>query len=118
MATSERWEALRALASSASSTRLSCMDCSVVYGTPRVAQRLAHNWTYSSIMPGTAGTVIWPSANDRRYIRLTIASRSIDQSNALGGGSSTRLFYTTLSSSHSGSLRHRGLTSLCWRGIG
>ena len=52
MTISERGEALKALANSASSTFLSAADCSGVYQTPRVAQMLPHNWTYSSMQGG------------------------------------------------------------------
>ena len=55
---------------------------------------LPHNWTYSSINAGTAGKVMWPSATDRRYNRLMIASRSIDGPSDSGGLSSTRTLYT------------------------
>src|SRR5689334_7765381 len=95
MRTSERWDALKAFANSTSSAARRCADCSGVYQTPKVAQTFPHNRTYSSIRAGTAGTLIWPSADNRRYSRLIIASRSIDGSNDLFGGSCTRTFYTT-----------------------
>jgi hypothetical protein len=50
-------------------------------------------------MAGTAGTVIWPAAIDRRYNRRVIASRNVDGSNEPVDGSSISLFYLTLARS-------------------
>src|ERR1700726_741546 len=94
------------------------MDCSGVYTTPRLAQMLPHNWTYSSSKPGAAGTEICPSASVLRYIRLPIASRSIDRSNDLEGPSSPRLFYTTEPVSARWISRRRGLTLGIGGGLG
>src|SRR5271155_2082850 len=60
----------------------------------------SHILTYSSTAPGTAGSVILPSASARRRNRRAIASRRIDGSKDLGGGSSTRPFYTTKLAQH------------------
>ncbi|WP_245845376.1 hypothetical protein [Mycobacterium arosiense] len=60
-----------------------------------MAQTLPQSWTYSSMRAGTAGTLMWPSADKRRYSRLIIASRNISGSNDAFGGSCTRTFYTT-----------------------
>jgi hypothetical protein len=48
---------------------------------------------YSSIMLGTAGTVICPVTTDRRYSRRAIASCSTAGSKDLAAGSSTRGCY-------------------------
>src|ERR1700722_12172238 len=62
---------------------------------PMPTKMFSHILTYSSTRLGTAGTVILPSASARRCSRRAIASRSTDASKGLGGGSSTRLLYTT-----------------------
>jgi hypothetical protein len=51
--------------------------------------------TYSSIMLGTAGTVICVVTTARRYNRLTTASPNVDGLNDLTAGSSIRPLYTT-----------------------
>src|ERR1700689_4737585 len=56
--------------------------------------------TYSSIMLGTAGTVICAVTTALRYNRRAIASRSMVGLKDLTAGSSIRLFYTTQPSFH------------------
>src|ERR1700744_4720086 len=91
----EREAAVYALANSASSTDLSWAASSAVYCTPATAKTLSHILRYSSIMLGTAGTVICVVTTDRRYNRLTTASPSVDGLNDLTAGSSIRPLYTT-----------------------
>ena len=75
---------------------------------PTPAKSVSHIVTYSSIMPGTAGSVIWPVTTDRRYNRRAMASRSSVGSTYLWGRFSIDPFYTTERSS----ARHRNLDLL------
>ena len=50
---------------------------------------------YSSIISGTAGSLICPVTTDRRYNRRAIASRNVAESIDRSGGSSIKSFYTT-----------------------
>jgi hypothetical protein len=63
--------------------------------TPTPAKTLSHIVTYSSIIPGAAGSVICPVTIDPRYNRRAIPSRNVAGSMDLSGGTSIRPFYTT-----------------------
>src|ERR1700744_1295638 len=95
-------DAVKALASSASSTVFSWAACSAVYCTPATAKTLWHILRYSSIMLGTAGTVICVATTDRRYNRRATASLRADGLKDLTAGSSIRPLYTTRPCSTSG----------------
>jgi hypothetical protein len=66
----------RPSASWPSSTFLTWPSCSAVNALPTPANSVSHIDTYSSIMPGTAGSVICPLTSDRRSNRRASASRT------------------------------------------
>jgi len=61
-------------------------------GHPTAAKMVSHILTYSSIIPGTAGSVISPATTDRRYNRRAMDSRSFVESTELRGEFSIEIF--------------------------
>ena len=56
------------------------------------AKMVSHILTYSSIIPGTAGSVISPATTDRQYNRRAMDSRSFVESTDLRGEFSIEIF--------------------------
>src|SRR6188472_2065836 len=88
----ERCEAANASANCPSNDDLASASCSAVKFLPTAAKILSHIVTYSSIMAGTAGSVIWPVTTDRRYNRRAMASRNSVGFTDPRGGFSIRFF--------------------------
>src|ERR1700744_5941095 len=91
----EREDAVYAFPNAPPSPFSSWSVCWGVARTPATAKTLSHILRYSSIMLGTAGTVICVVTTARRYKRLTTASPNVDGLNDLTVGSSIRPLYTT-----------------------